>query len=57
MRRRNASLRINNNLGMLALALWVLLNGLVPLWPQARALSPVLPFLALAAGALLLMGR
>ncbi len=57
MARRRSSLRINNNLGMFLLALWVLLSGLAAFVPQVRQLGPVLPFLAVAAGALILMGR
>ena len=57
MSRRKSSLRIKNNLGMVALALWVLLNGLVAVLPQTRQVQPLLPYLAVAAGALILIGR
>ncbi len=54
---RAAGRGINNNLGMLVLALWVLLSGLANFIPQVRPLGPVLPFLAVAAGFLILTGR
>lgn len=57
MSRRRGSLRIQNNMGMVLLALWLILSGLTPFVPALRGLGQYFPLLALGAGALLLMGR
>lgn len=51
-------LKATRNLGMMVLGVWLILTGLIPLlnlsFPQ---LSMVMAVLAIAAGALILMGR
>jgi hypothetical protein len=52
--------RINfrNNLGMLLLAIWLIVSGVLALLPvQLGQLGIIVPLLALAAGVLLLLGR
>ncbi len=55
--RRRGSLRIQNNLGMLLLAVWLIISGLTPFVPSLRGLGEIIPLLALGAGALILTGR
>ncbi len=57
MSRRKGSLRITSDLGMLALAVWLILSGLTTFIPSLRSLGEVFPLLALAAGLLILLGR
>ncbi len=46
------------NLGMLLLAAWLILTGLIPLLHITFAnMSPILAMLAIAAGVLILLGR
>lgn len=51
-------LKATSNLGMMVLGVWLILTGLIPLlnlsFPQ---LGMVMAVLAIAAGALILMGR
>lgn len=48
---------ITKNLGMLLLAVWLILGGLIGLGVSIGALGPLLAILALAAGVLILIGR
>ena len=57
MSRRNGSLRITGNMGMLLLAVWLILSGLTAFVPSLRSLGELFPLLALGAGLLILMGR
>ncbi len=57
MSRKRGSLRIQNNLGMLLLAVWLILSGLTPFVPALRSFGQLFPLLALGAGLLILMGR
>ena len=51
-------MRVTINIGLLLLAIWLILQGLIPLLHFSFAgLSVVMAFLAIAAGILLLMGR
>ena len=50
--------KLTRNLGMLLLGVWLILTGLIPLLNLASAgLGTLLAALALAAGALILIGR
>lgn len=55
--RRRSSLRIKNGMGMLLLAVWLILSGVTVFVPAARQLNEFAPFLALAAGILILMDK
>ncbi len=57
MSRRRSSLRIQNNTGMLILAVWLILTGLAVFVPSISALRQYFPLLALLAGVLILVGR
>jgi hypothetical protein len=49
---------LNRNLGMLLLAIWLILTGLIPLLGLSVAgLGTLMAILAVAAGALILAGR
>jgi len=50
-------MRITSNIGMLLLAIWLILTGLLVLIPALGGLGILLPILALAAGIFLLLGR
>lgn len=51
-------MRLQKNLGMLLLAIWLILYGLIALLSLSFAgLSIIMAILALAAGVLLLLGR
>lgn len=51
-------MRLTRNLGMLLLAIWLILTGLVPLLGLSfSGLGTVMAILAVAAGALILVGR
>lgn len=53
-----AQVRVTRNLGMLLLALWLIISGLVPLLNLSVAgLGTLLAVLAVAAGVLILIGR
>ncbi len=47
--------RFTRNIGMLLLAIWLILWGLVTLIPALSGLGVVLPFLAIAAGIFILI--
>ncbi len=55
--RRRSSLRIKNGMGMLILAVWLILSGLVSFVPQLRGFTEFFPLMALAAGVLILLDR
>ena len=55
--KRRSSLRIKNGTGMLILALWLILSGLVGFVPALRRLSQYFPLIALAAGVFILLDR
>jgi hypothetical protein len=51
-------MKITRNLGMLLLALWLILTGLIPLLNLSfSGLGTVMAILALAAGILIVIGR
>jgi hypothetical protein len=51
-------MKITRNLGMLLLALWLILTGLIPLLNLSfSGLSTLMSILALAAGILIVIGR
>jgi len=45
------------NLGMLLLGIWLILFGLATFVPLVASLGILIPFLAIAAGVLILIGR
>ena len=52
------SVRLNRNLGMLLLGIWLIITGLVPLLSLSfTGLGKMLSVLAIAAGALILAGK
>ena len=51
-------MKVTKSLGMLLLAIWLILTGLIPLLQLSfSGLSTVMTILAIAAGALILVGR
>ncbi len=51
-------MRLGTNMGMVLLAVWLILSGLLPFLKYGLPYSStILPLLALAAGVLLLLGR
>lgn len=51
-------MRVTRNIGMLLLAVWLILTGLIPLINlSVSGLSTAMAVLAIAAGALVLVGR
>jgi len=50
-------LNFTRNIGMLLLAIWLILMGLVSLISALSGLGVILPFLAIAAGVFILLGR
>jgi len=51
-------MRFTKNIGMLLLGIWLILSGLIPLLHLSFAeLGTLMAILAIAAGALILMGR
>ena len=53
-----SSVRVTKNLGMLLLAIWLIISGLIPLLNLSfEGLGTLLAVLAVAAGALILIGR
>lgn len=53
-----AALKLNKNIGMLLLAVWLILTGLIPLLSLSVAgLGTLMAVLAIAAGVFLLLGR
>ena len=52
------AIRLTRNLGMLLLAIWLLLSGLIPLLNLSfSGAGTLMAILAIAAGALILLGR
>jgi hypothetical protein len=52
------SMKVTKNLGMLLLAIWLILTGLIPLLNLSLSgLGTLMAILAVAAGALILVGR
>jgi hypothetical protein len=52
------SMKITRNIGMLLLAVWLILTGLIPLLNLSfSGLGTVMSILALAAGILIVIGR
>ena len=51
-------MRITRNLGMLLLAIWLIMTGLIPLLSlNFQSLPLIMGVLAIAAGVLILLGR
>jgi hypothetical protein len=50
-------MKFTKNIGMLLLAIFLIVWGLIALVPSLGALSPVLAILAIAAGVFILLGR
>jgi len=51
-------MRLTSNIGMLLLAVWLILTGLIPLLNFSfSGLGPVMAILAIAAGILIVVGR
>jgi len=50
-------MRITQNVGMILLAIWLILTGLIPFVAALSGLGVVLSILAIAAGVLILLGR
>ena len=51
-------MKVTKNLGMLLLAIWLILTGLIPLLQLSfSGLSTVMTIIAIAAGVLILVGR
>ena len=51
-------MKVTKNLGMLLLAIWLILTGLIPLLNFSfSGLSTVMTIIAIAAGVLILVGR
>ena len=48
---------LTKNLGMLVLAIWLILTGLIAFVPAIAGLGVVLSVLAIVAGVLILLGR
>jgi hypothetical protein len=52
------AIRLTRNLGMLLLAIWLILTGLMPLLNLSfQGVGTIMAILAIAAGVLLLLGR
>jgi hypothetical protein len=52
------AIRVNRNLGMLLLAIWLILTGLMPLLNLSfQGVGTIMAILAIASGVLLLIGR
>lgn len=52
------SVKVTQNLGMLLLGIWLILSGLIPLLSLSfSGLGTLMAILAIAAGALILVGR
>jgi hypothetical protein len=50
-------MRFTRNIGMLLLAIWLILTGLIAFIPAISGLGIVLAILAIAAGVFILLGR
>jgi hypothetical protein len=55
--RRIIIMAITKNLGMLLLAIWLILTGLIAFVPSIGGLGIILSILAIIAGVLILLGR
>ena len=55
--KRRSSLRIQSGMGMLILAVWLILSGLVTFVPAVREFSQFMPLMALTAGLLILFNK
>jgi hypothetical protein len=52
------AIRVTRNLGMVLLAIWLILTGLMPLLNLSfQGVGTIMAILAIASGVLLLMGR
>jgi len=52
------AIRLTRNLGMLLLAIWLILTGLIPLLNLSfQGIGTIMAILAIASGVLLLIGR
>ncbi len=49
--------KLNQNLGLLLLGIWLIATGLAAFVPALRGLGPIPSILAIAAGILLLLAR
>jgi hypothetical protein len=55
---RSLSMKFTKNLGMLLLGIWLILTGLIPLLNLSfSGLSTLMAVLAIAAGALIILGK
>jgi hypothetical protein len=50
-------MRLTQSVGMILLAIWLILTGLIPFVAALSGLGLVLSILAIAAGVLILLGR
>jgi hypothetical protein len=51
-------MKVTKNLGMLLLSIWLIITGLIPLLnPSFSGLGTLMAILAIAAGALIIVGR
>jgi hypothetical protein len=56
--RELAEMRMTKNVGMLLLAIWLIVTGLIPLLNLSfSGLGVIMAILAIAAGALIIVGR
>jgi hypothetical protein len=56
--RELAEMRMTKNVGMLLLAIWLIVTGLIPLLNLSfSGLGVIMALLAIAAGALIIVGR
>jgi hypothetical protein len=54
---QEATMAVTRNIGMLVLAIWLILTGLMGLGVAIGNMSPILAILALIAGVAILLGR
>jgi len=58
LRRRMNTVRMPNNLGILLLAVWLILTGIIPLFNLTfSGLSIIMAILAIVSGVLLILNR
>ena len=50
-------MKFTKNIGLLLLAIWLILTGLMAFVPAIAGLGVILPLLALTAGVFILLGR
>jgi len=56
--KKSFSMKLNKNLGMLLTGIWLIATGLIPLLDLSfSGLGTIMALLAIAAGALIVMGR